>query len=324
MRLITVLILFTFLFSCKDSKKPSYTIKNQTSNKNLAEEHPGKKLMEASCYTCHSVTASEDSRLAPPMIAIKRRYINENISKEAFINDIQSWMNNPTEEKAKMYGAVKKYGLMPKLRYPEKTIQQISEYMFDFEIEKPEWFESHLKKGKAYDKKMINNQQGNLDNEVYIKKGLNFALTTKAVLGKNLISKIQQEGALAALKFCNIKAYPLTDSMSIVHNANIKRVSDKPRNLKNKANTEELKYINVFKGDVKQQIESKPVIVTTDDNVQFYYPIKTNAMCLQCHGINNKVKENTAEMLKKLYPNDLALGYNDNEVRGIWSISYNK
>ena len=69
-------------------------------------------------------------------------------------------------------------------------------------------------------------------------RGLKIALETKAVLGKNLMGKIQKEGTLAAFKFCNVKAIPLTDSMSIANNVNIKRVSDKPRNLKNKATSE--------------------------------------------------------------------------------------
>ena len=156
-------------------------------------------------------------------------------------------------------------------------------------------------------------------------RGLQYALSTKAVLGKNLMGKIQKEGTLAALKFCNVKAYPLTDSMSVYHNATIKRVSDKPRNPKNAANVEELKIINSFKKDVAANKDSKPIVVESSNHVNVYYPIKTNSMCLQCHGTpKTDITVNTLAALKKLYPNDKALGYSLNQVRGIWNVSFSK
>lgn len=327
---IAVLLLLSLVFSCKDSQKaPSYAKKDASSI-----VHKGKRLMEASCYSCHSLTAPENSRLAPPMIAIKRRYISKNTSKQDFINDMQSWMKNPTDEKAKMYGAVKRFGLMPKLGYPDETIQLIAEYMFDNELEKPEWFEKHYKEqhgnGMANGIKNGKGKQGNRtksDVEIlpYKERGLKYALSTKAVLGKNLMGKIQKEGTLGALKFCNIKAYPLTDSMAIVNNATIKRVSDKPRNPKNLASATEKGYINIFKEDVKLNKESDPILVVSDTKVHFYYPIKTNRMCLQCHGAKkSEIKLRTIKELEKLYPKDLATGYQENEVRGIWSITFNK
>jgi hypothetical protein len=45
-------------------------------------------------------------------------------------------------------------------------------------------------------------------------------------------------------------------------------------------------------------------------------------MCLQCHG--KQVEPEVAKQILKLYPKDLALGYSENEVRGIWSITFNK
>ncbi len=68
------------------------------------------------------------------------------------------------------------------------------------------------------------------------------------------------------------------------HKATIKRVSDKPRNSKNKAKSLEEGYINIFKEEIKSNKESEPIVVESAENVNFYYPIKTNSMCLQCHG----------------------------------------
>ncbi|MFY9242515.1 MAG: DUF3365 domain-containing protein [Polaribacter sp.] len=323
---IFILVLLGF-FSCKKSNEPSYAKKIEE-----VRNHPGKKLMQTKCYVCHNPTTSHDERIAPPMIAVKKHYISKNTSKEEFVNSMQNWIKNPTKENAKMYGAVKKFGIMPKQYFSEETIKQISEYMFDNEIEEPEWFESHYneEKGKGHGKEMMKGKKTgktevNLKEIPYSERGLKYALSTKAVLGTNLMSKIQKKGTEAALEFCNEKAFPLTDSMSVAHNATIKRVSDKPRNPKNKANKEELEYIKIFKNDSKQHKESEPIVVESNNAVNVYYPISTNGMCLQCHGtLEKQISANTLASLQKLYPNDLAFGYNINEVRGIWNVSFKK
>jgi len=140
-----IILLFALVFiSCNTSKNKDYA-NADIINTEIVQEHPGKKLMETYCYACHSATASEETRLAPPMIAIKKRYITKNTSKDDFIKAMQEWIKNPTEEKAKMYGAVRRFGVMAKTPYPEETIMQIADYMFDHSIEQPEWFEAHFK-----------------------------------------------------------------------------------------------------------------------------------------------------------------------------------
>ena len=111
----------------------------------INNEHPGKRLMETNCYACHNPTASHENRIAPPMIAIKNHYISNNTAKEEFINSIKAWIKNPNIEEAKMYGAVNRFGIMPKQSFLEEDIVQIADYMYDNDIEQPEWFEEHFK-----------------------------------------------------------------------------------------------------------------------------------------------------------------------------------
>jgi nitrate reductase cytochrome c-type subunit len=222
-----------------------------------------------------------------------------------------------------MYGAVRKHGVMPKQAFPEGSVEKIANFMFDYQIEEPEWFKAHweshgnenwTQSGKKYveEKK----------EKTYADIGLEYALGTKKILGKNLMEAIQKKGTLEALSFCNIQAIPLTDSMSTKFNASIKRVSDKNRNPNNKANTEELQYIAQFKKELASKKEIKPVVIEKGNKVQFYYPIETNTMCLQCHG--KQIKPKVSQQIMKLYPKDLAIGYNESEVRGIWSITFDK
>jgi len=153
--------------------------------------------------------------------------------------------------------------------------------------------------------------------------GLKYAMTTKAQLGKNLMGTIQSKGTEEAVTFCNVKAFPLTDSMAVVHKAIIKRVSDKPRNLNNAASLKEIDHIKKFKREIASGQKMVPIIEPLDnDSIQFYYPIITNKMCLQCHGEPNKdIKPAVFEKLTALYPEDKAVGYSEDQVRGIWSIT---
>jgi len=80
------------------------------------------------------------------MVAIKKHYISKNTTKEEFVTAIKSWIKKPNVEDAKMYGAVKRFGVMPLTPFPEETIEQIADYMFDNEIEEPKWFKEHFNK----------------------------------------------------------------------------------------------------------------------------------------------------------------------------------
>ena len=142
---------------------------------------------------------------------------------------------------------------------------------------------------------------------------------TKKNLVTNLTQKISEKGAENALEFCNVNAIPLTKQLEDQHNVMIKRVSDKNRNPDNVANETERKYIDFFKEQLvlKQKLEAK------FDNGVFYAPITTNSMCLQCHGSEKDIKPATLAKIKSLYPNDKAIGYQENEMRGLMVIKPN-
>ena len=147
----------------------------------------------------------------------------------------------------------------------------------------------------------------------------NIAEETKKNLVTNLTKKISEKGAENALEFCNVNAIPLTKQLEDQHNVMIKRVSDKNRNPDNAANETERKYIYFFKEQLalKQKLEAK------FDNGVFYAPITTNNMCLQCHGSEKDIKPETLAKIKSLYPNDKAIGYQENEMRGLMVIKPN-
>lgn len=159
----------------------------------------------------------------------------------------------------------------------------------------------------------------------YEETGLRFANSTQAVLGKNLVNAINEKGAVGALEFCNEKAFPLTDSMARVLKASIKRVSDKPRNKNNLATGNESAHIQTFKESLAKGEQPKPVIMEINGKMVGHYAIITNKMCLQCHGtINQDILPQTLSKIKKLYPEDKATGYTENQVRGLWVVEMEK
>ena len=109
-----------------------------------ASNHPGKKIMENKCYVCHNPSTSHDSRIAPPLVAIKSHYLNDKTSKEEFKAAIWNFVEKPSEDKSKMRGAVKRFGVMPYQPFSEEEINLISDYIYDFEIDEPKWFKEHI------------------------------------------------------------------------------------------------------------------------------------------------------------------------------------
>jgi hypothetical protein len=193
----------------------------------------------------------------------------------------------------------------------------IAAYIFENDFESEEWKE----KWEAF-KQQPKTQASAMS---YEDMGLNIANGTKALLGKNLNLAIQNYGAAGAVEFCNTRAIPLTDSMATVHNVTIKRVSDQPRNTDNTANESERAYIAETKNKLKAGEKLTNKVYELEGKMLGYYPIETNGMCLQCHGKPNKdILPETLTKIKKLYPNDKAIGYTENQLRGIWVVTMDK
>jgi cytochrome c553 len=298
-----VLLLAISLIACQQNE-------DQGINKELLSE--GKSLIETKCQSCHTLPGSDMPRLAPPFKAVKNHYMDENTSYETFHAGIEAFLKNPSLETSEMPGAVNKFGLMPKLALSDQEIEAIAYYLFYKNLNKKDG-KGHAKKGKKGDQ--VNHPEE-------LKNGMKFALQTKKALGKNLMKAINDGGSAYAVQFCNTRALPITDSMATELGVHIRRVSDKPRNAGNQANEKEMEIIRKMKmslaetGNAHGQYDSISRIG--------YYPIMTNALCTQCHGTEQDINEETRQILSKLYPNDKATGYTENQLRGIWVVEEKK
>ena len=160
-----------------------------------------------------------------------------------------------------------------------------------------------------------------IDMDHFLETGKIYADSAQKALGMNLKKAMAEGGPIGALDFCSLRAIPITDSAAAVMNVELSRVSDKPRNVMNTADFDELKIIGKMKAAHKTEKGIEPILSKKENSIIAYYPILTQPMCLQCHGNPGKeISPETAAVIAQLYPLDKATGYEANEVRGMWKV----
>ena len=96
--------------------------------------HPGQVLIEQHCYSCHAPQMNGQDRLAPPIQMVKMHYTREYSSKKAFVNAIARWVENPSEEKSIMPGAINRFGLMTPYPIEEEDVRLIADYLYEADL----------------------------------------------------------------------------------------------------------------------------------------------------------------------------------------------
>ncbi len=138
-KLFLVVLGLILTVSCSDSNT---NVSHDTAQKNVVSNDTakektgpgGKELIKQRCYICHTQNPGEkpeDQMIAPPMVGVKNHYMKAYPDKQTFIQKIKEWVKNPSEEKALMPGAVKRWGVMPPLNYPDEELQKIAEIIYD-------------------------------------------------------------------------------------------------------------------------------------------------------------------------------------------------
>jgi len=130
---------------------------------------------------------------------------------------------------------------------------------------------------------------------------------------KLFISKVLQLNEKTLLALPAYASRPISENFSQDNplNITIQTVSDRARNPKNSANTDELKAIKFF---INNPDKTK---YFSDDNEEFFQyasVLRIEPVCLKCHG----KKEDAPKFIRDNYPN--AYDYKLGEVRGIMSI----
>lgn len=160
--------------------------------------------------------------------------------------------------------------------------------------------------------------------EALTTQGKQISIMAKQAIKSALQSAIKEGGLEYALEYCNLNALPITDSVSIIENVQIKRLAKKNRNPLNATDENES---NIYKSYVIKWIGGEymyPMVIPGKNNHPVYFdPMLVEALCLNCHGtVGEQINPELAKKIAELYPDDKAIDFKAGELRGMWSITF--
>lgn len=170
------------------------------------------------------------------------------------------------------------------------------------------------------------NSKNNQDiNKEFIEKGQSIAKQTFDTLNKELSAAISEKGLKAAIDYCNLNASNITSIFEKEEIKSISRTAIKFRNPANAPDSLEMLVLNEY-GSSKERGDSighKLIIKETE--IHYFKPILLDNRCLLCHGDpKTEIQPEVLKQIKIKYPNDLATGFQKDDLRGMWHIVFNK
>ena len=154
---------------------------------------------------------------------------------------------------------------------------------------------------------------------VILNEAKNLLKETAKQYKNTLIQGLQHNNLIKALKYCNKEVEQLVSKDNEKGFA-IKRVSLKPRNKNNYPNLYEKEILEKFNKlsliDNKDLALEHSDIIKDENNNKFVYvkAIRIKEVCLNCHGSN--INDDLKKEIQKLYPDDKAINYKLNDIRG--------
>jgi hypothetical protein len=148
--------------------------------------------------------------------------------------------------------------------------------------------------------------------------------TTEAfsTLSSRLMEVITAEGIPAAIHVCSREAGDLLKQTGNKHGVTMRRVTDRPRNPQNQAGPPDLEVMETYRAAISKEIPPAPHI--HGNTVRL--PIRiAMPLCLNCHGDpTTDIAPDTLSAIQALYPQDMATGYQEGQLRGLWRVEFPK
>ncbi len=276
--------------------------------------------LSENCSACHALLPG-NNQSAPTILEIKEIYSKSVSDESNFLVKVKTYLTEPKAEHSLNAEWVEKYGVMPKMNFSEKRLNASLAYLYSKDWGSLQW--------QSRNKHLLNDPKA-LSKVLYddmspLEIAQSAAMKTKSALGSQLLQAIKEKGTEGAVGFCKIEAIPITERMSYELKLDIRRVSDRPRNPANRANQNELLMIKNYKEKVLIKAKLEPTVINEPSQTISYFPIETNEMCLQCHGIKGQnLKTNVFKAIVSAYPSDEATGYQSGEIRGLFRVIQKK
>lgn len=167
------------------------------------------------------------------------------------------------------------------------------------------------------------NQSASVEEFSKLEQGKEIAEKSFHALSRKLMQAMGNDGPENAIVFCNVEALPLTDSLAKHFGVTIKRSALKYRNAENKPDSSELAALIQYSEEIAQGSQPKSYMIHVNGKERFIAPIPTKTLCLVCHGVPGvNIPEAVAEKIKETYPDDMAIGFQEGDLRGVWSITF--
>ncbi|KAA3633373.1 MAG: DUF3365 domain-containing protein [Calditrichaeota bacterium] len=136
---------------------------------------------------------------------------------------------------------------------------------------------------------------------------------------KGELMTAMQDGPANAISVCSEQAPMITEKYS-QNGWTISRVSDKNRNSGNRVDEHQAVVLALFADTLQKLDHFDEWLVAGDSTFVFYKPIRTNPLCLKCHGTMENLDTEVVSVLKEKYPEDMAVGYESGDLRGMFVV----
>ncbi|MFU8860532.1 MAG: DUF3365 domain-containing protein [Cyclonatronaceae bacterium] len=162
------------------------------------------------------------------------------------------------------------------------------------------------------------------DSVLVIEAGKEMVTETFAAISNALGTAMTRGGIPHAIQYCNTVAIDLTDSVSTQYNVEVRRATHKPRNPNNRANEMEMASIEAYMQMISEGAELTPRLAYQENSVIYHAPLRLMTFtCLSCHGSKEEdILNEDYAIIQQYYPDDEATGFELDELRGIWSVTF--
>lgn len=161
----------------------------------------------------------------------------------------------------------------------------------------------------------------NVDKAALVEQAKGAMQKLGGTLKAELEAAITAGGPVEALGVCQKRAPEIAQAVSAETGMQVKRISLKNRNpIEGAANEWQTKVLNDFEAGKAAGTDPNNLMYSevVGNEFRLMKVIPTGGLCLTCHG--TEVKPEIMTKLKELYPNDLATGFKEGDLRGAFVV----
>jgi hypothetical protein len=138
-----------------------------------------------------------------------------------------------------------------------------------------------------------------------------------------LLAAIEEGGPLQAVEVCSVEAQEIARTLS-QDGALVRRVSLRTRNPLNDPDLHETRKLEEWQARWGQQEVGEEWDVVSENGqttLRYLRPIPLAGPCTTCHGDPEQIAPEVMALVRRLYPQDRALGFAPGDLRGAVSVS---